>query len=296
MRELPEPASPKTRAKVLRAFLRHKGAVAGLLLVGIAVAAALFSAAVAPHDPNAQNLAQRLAPPGAPGHLLGTDNFGRDLLSRLIWETRISLAVSVLAVSGALLTGTALGLAAGYFGGLWDQVIMRSIDVLMAFPSILLALAIVAVLGGGLQNLIIAVAIASVPQFTRVTRGETLSLREQTFVEAARAVGASDGLILRRHILPNALAPLIVLGTLRLSTAILTEASLSFLGLGISPPTATWGGIVSDGMRFLQIAPHIPIGAGLTIMLTVLAFNLLGDGIRDVFDPRLRGEPARRAE
>jgi peptide/nickel transport system permease protein len=287
---------PGARPSALRALTRHTGALAGLVVILAVTFIALVPGAVAPHDPLAQDLLMRLRPPGTVGHLLGTDTFGRDLLSRLIWGARVSLAVSLLAVSGALLTGTLAGLVAGYFGRAWEQVIMRGVDVLMAFPSILLALVVVGVLGGGLVNLIVAVAIAGIPHFARLARGETLAIKEQAYVEAARAVGASNVRILRWHILRNALAPLVVLASLRLSTAILTESSLSFLGLGVAPPTPTWGGTVADGMRFIQTAPWIPLASGCTIMLTVLAFNLMGDGVRDVLDPRLRGEAGQRAE
>jgi peptide/nickel transport system permease protein len=280
----------------IRALTGHAGAVAGVVVIAVMTALALAPGAAAPHDPLAQDLLARLKPPGTAGHLLGTDTFGRDLLSRLIWGARVSLTVSVLAVSGALLTGTVAGLIAGYFGRAWEQVIMRGVDVLMAFPSILLALVVIGVLGGGLVNLVVAIALAGIPHFARLARSETLAIKEQEYVEAARAVGASTGRILRWHILRNALAPLIVLASLRLSTAILTESSLSFLGLGVAPPTPTWGGTVADGMRFIQTAPWIPLFSGFTIMLTVLAFNLMGDGVRDVLDPRLRGEAARRAE
>jgi peptide/nickel transport system permease protein len=279
-----------------RVLLRHRGATAGLIVVALVAVVGLAPGMLAPHDPDAQDLLARLNPPGTPSYVLGTDTLGRDLLSRLIWGARVSLAVSVLAVAASMLVGTGLGLAAGFFGGASDLAIMRGIDILMAFPSILLALVVVGVLGGGLINLIAAIAISGMPHFGRLARGEALALREQAFVEAARATGASNLRVLMRHVLRNAVPPLVVLGSLRLSTAILTESSLSFLGLGVSPPTATWGGTVADGMRFMQTAPWIPLGAGFTIMITVLAFNLLGDGIRDVLDPRLRNEAGRRAE
>jgi peptide/nickel transport system permease protein len=286
----------RARPGTVRVLTRHAGAVGGFAVIAAVIVVALVPGAVAPHDPLAQDLLARLRPPGTAAHLLGTDTFGRDLLSRLIWGARVSLAVSVLAVSGSLLAGTLLGLVAGYFGRAWEHVIMRGVDVLMAFPSILLALVVVGVLGGGLMNLIIAVAVAGIPHFARLARGETLAIKEQAYVEAARAVGASNARILRWHILRNALAPLVVLASLRLSTAILTESSLSFLGLGVAPPTPTWGATVADGMRFIQTAPWIPLASGCTIMLTVLAFNLVGDGVRDILDPRLRGEAGHRAE
>jgi len=193
--------------------------------------------------------------------------------------------------------GSVMGLLGGYFGGLLDQVLMRVVDILMAFPLILLAIAIVAFLGGGLFNLMLAVGISSVPPFARVVRGEVLVQRGRDYVEAARALGAGQGRVMRRHILPNSLGPIVVLSTLRISTAILTESSLSFLGMGVAPPTPTWGNMAAEGTKFLQTAPWISIVPGAAIMLMVLAFNLFGDGLRDALDPRLKGEvglPSRR--
>lgn len=265
-----------------------------MLVVIIAMGAAALAPALVPHDPLQQRLLERLLPPGSPGHLLGTDNFGRDILSRTIFGSRISLLVGFVAVALAATAGTAVGMVGGYFGGAVDMLFMRTIDVLMAFPLILLAIAIVAVLGGGLVNLMLAVGISSIPPFARLMRSEVLAHRGREYVDAARALGAGPARIMARHLLPNVTAPLVVLSTLRISTVILTEATLSFLGLGVAPPTPTWGNMVADGTRFLQTAPWISIIPGTAIMLTVLGFNLFGDGLRDALDPRLRGEDAGR--
>jgi peptide/nickel transport system permease protein len=268
----------------------RRSAAAGLFIVALVIAASALAPQLAAVDPSQQRLLERLQPPGSPGHRLGTDNFGRDLLSRVIYGSRISILVGFVAVGIAASLGTAVGLLGGYFGGAVDMLVMRSIDVLMAFPLILLALAIVAVLGGGLFNLMLAVGISSIPPFARLMRGEALAQRGREYVEAARALGAGAARIMWRHILPNAVAPLVVLATLRISTVILTEATLSFLGLGVAPPTPTWGNMVADGTRFLQTAPWISIIPGTAIMVTVLGFNLFGDGLRDALDPRLKGE------
>ena len=286
--------SPHSAVRRLRTLLRYRGALIGLIVIMVMAVFALLPGLVAPFDPNDQNLLARFTSPGASRHVLGTDNFGRDLFSRLVWGARTSLSVSVCAVSGSLLIGAFLGLTSGYFGGHLEQVIMRLIDALMAFPSILLALAIIAVLGSGFINLVIALTVAGIPPFARLTRGETLHLVNLPYIEGARAAGASHWRIIGRHLLPNSLAPIVVLGSLRLSTAILSESSLSFLGLGLSPTIPSWGATVADGIRYIQVAPWIPIFSGLIIMVTVLAFNLFGDGIRDILDPRLRGAESRQ--
>ncbi len=254
------------------------------------VAVAVLAPWVARRDPLQQRLLERLRPPMTPGHPMGTDNFGRDLFARLVYGSRISILVGVLSVAIAAGIGSAMGLVGGYYGGVLDQALMRVVDVLMAFPLILLAIAIVAFLGGGLLNLMLAVGISSVPPFARIVRGEVLTQRRRDYVEAARALGAGHSRVIRRHILPNSLSPIVVLSTLRISTAILTESSLSFLGLGVAPPTPTWGNMSAEGTKFLQTAPWIAIAPGAAIMLMVLAFNLFGDGLRDALDPRLKGE------
>ncbi|MBM3450401.1 MAG: ABC transporter permease [Armatimonadetes bacterium] len=287
------PAANVRRDNLRRAFRTiwsRRSAAAGLAVVFLAVFLAVLAPIVSTVDPTQQNLFTRLRPPGSADGWLGTDNFGRDLLSRIIYGARTSLTVGVAAVAIAAATGTIMGLLGGTLGGLFDQALMRIIDILMAFPLILLAISIVAVLGGGIVNLTIAVGVSSIPPFARLIRGEVLKNRNREYVEAARAIGASIGRVMFHHLLPNSLSPLIVLSTLRVSTVILTEASLSFLGLGVAAPRPTWGNMIADGTKFLQTAPWISFVPGVAIVLTVLSFNLLGDGLRDALDPRLRGE------
>lgn len=249
---------------------------------------ALLAPALAPRDPTAQSLLRRLSAPGASGYLLGADEFGRDILSRLLWGARVSLLVGLSAVGIGAAVGMLLGLLAGFYRGWIEAVIVRLLDVLLTFPPILLAIAIVAAAGSGLLNVITAIAVTNVPRFARVVRASTLSAREAEYVSAARVIGAPDWRILAGHVVPNILSPAIVIATLNIGAAILTEASLSFLGLGVAPPTPTWGGMIQGGTQQLERAPWIALSAGAAIMLTVLAFNLLGDGIRDVLDPRLK--------
>jgi peptide/nickel transport system permease protein len=263
--------------------------VLGLTIIMLVAAIAALAPVTAGRDPIDQTLPDKLRPPGS-GYVLGTDSLGRDLWARLVWGGRISLVVGVAAVALAAVVGTSLGLAAGYFRGWVDAVVTRVIEVLMSFPLVLLAIAIVAVLGSGLRNLMIAVGISSIPPFARLVRGQVLAVGQRDFVEAARALGAGSARVMARHILPNIASAIVVLGTLRISTVILTESALSFLGLGISPPTATWGSMIADGVKWLRLAPWVSIVPGIAIMLTVLAFNLFGDGLRDALDPRLRGE------
>jgi len=243
---------------------------------------------LAPQDPIKTNLEQRLAPPGTSGYPLGADDLGRDILSRLIWGGRISLLVGFGAVLVAMTFGVLLGLIAGYYGGWSDSLIMRGIDILMAFPAILLAIAIVASLGPGLRNAMLAIAIVGIPYYARIVRGSVLSLREQDFVTAARSIGASSYRILMRHVLPNCLGPLIIAATLDVGWMIMAAAGLSFLGLGAQPPTAEWGVMLSQGRQFVRHAPWVSILPGAAIFLVVLALNLFGDGLRDALDPRLR--------
>ncbi|MGH2372288.1 MAG: ABC transporter permease [bacterium] len=273
-----------------RTLWARRSAAAGLVVVVVIVVSAALAPWIAPRDPLQQRLLERLKGPGTPGHPLGTDNFGRDLFARLVYGARVSILVGVVSVAIAAALGSLAGLLGGYYGGVLDQVLMRTVDVLMAFPLILLAIAIVAFLGGGLFNLTLAVGISSVPPFARLVRGEVLVQCSRDYVEAARALGAGGGRVMRRHILPNSLSPIVVLSTLRISTAILTESSLSFLGLGVAPPTPTWGNMAAEGTKFLQTAPWISIVPGAAIMLMVLGFNLFGDGLRDALDPRLKGE------
>jgi len=269
-------------------LLRHNPtAIAGLTIILAICLCALLAPILAPYGPTDTDLYSRMKPPSA-RHLLGTDSFGRDLLSRIIWGSRISLQVGVISVSIGLSIGVLAGLVAGYYGGIFETLIMRLMDVLLAFPGILLAIAVVATLGPGLNQVMLAVGIASIPRFARVTHGKTLSIRQVDFVEAARGIGASDMGIMIRHILPNVLTPIVVLATLNIASAIIMEAALSFLGIGVQPPHPTWGIILSDGRISMRTAPWISSFSGLAIMITVLGFNLFGDGLRDIMDPRTK--------
>ncbi len=279
--------APGFWADSVHRLLRSRAAVAGGLIVTVFVAVALLAPELAPYEPLRGQLDQRLMPPSA-DHWLGTDELGRDVLSRVLYGARISLQIQLGAVVLALAVGLALGLVAGYIGRWPDLLIMRVIDVMMAFPGIFLALAIIAALGTGLANVIIAGAISLVPQFARVVRGSILTLREKEFVEAARALGEGDVKIIVRYLLPNSLAPIIVQTSLRMATVLLTASGLSFLGLGVQPPSPEWGAMLSNARTYMITAPHVAAVPGLAIMLVVLGFNLLGDGLRDALDPRLR--------
>jgi peptide/nickel transport system permease protein len=261
-------------------------AVIGGALVGAVVLVALLAPVLAPYDPVAQ-IAKPLLPPGAE-FLAGTDEFGRDELSRLIWGARVSLYVGGLAVLIALGLGATSGVLAGYFGGWTDDVTMRVMDVLLSMPALVLAIAITAVLGPSLTNVMLAVGIVYAPTFARVARGPTLAVVRVPYIEAARAIGASNLTIIGRHVLPNVSAPILVQATVSFSTAILTEAALSFLGLGTQPPTASWGLMLSAARQYMLIDPWIAVLPGCAIAVTVLGFNLLGDGLRDVLDPQMR--------
>lgn len=283
----PEP-EPTPGAHVMRRRVTSsKPLMTGGTLVAVVVLTAVFAPLLAPQDPYAQNLVQRLVGPGTPGHLLGTDQFGRDLLSRLIYGARVSLQAGVVAVAIGASIGLVLGLSAGYLGGWVDMAIGRVFDIILSFPTILLALAIIAVLGPSLVNTIIAIGVTTAPNYGRVMRGAVIAVRTREFIQASEAFGASNTYVLTRHALPNVLPPLIVTTSLGIATAILVEATLSFLGLGVPPPTATWGSVINDGKQYLDIAPWISTLAGVAIVIAVLGFSLLGDGLRDVFDPRL---------
>lgn len=271
-----------------RRLRRDYLALAGAIFLILVIVISLLAPVVAPKDPIEVNLAQRLVTPGTPGYPLGADDLGRDILSRLIWGGRVSLLIGFSAVLVAMVLGVFIGLVAGYFGGWLDTLIMRLIDILMAFPAILLAITIVASLGPGLRNAMLAVSIVGIPYYARIVRGSVLSLREQEFVQAARVVGAGPVRILTRHVLSNSLAPLIVAATLDVGWMIMYAAGLSFLGLGAQPPTAEWGVMLSSGRQFIRNAPHLSIFPGLAIFLVVLALNFLGDGLRDALDPRLK--------
>ncbi len=280
-------SEPRASRAFWRGFMASPSAVTGLVLVALVVAAAIFAPLVAPFDPVKYNPIDRLQGPSL-RHILGTDLYGRDTFSRVIFGARISLSVSALAVTMALIVGGGLGALSGFRLGWFDTLVMRLTDVLLAFPAILLAIALLAFLGGGFWNLTLAIAIVYSAPFARVARAAVLRVREDAFVEASRALGASNPRVLWRHILPNAFAPMLIEVTLRLAYAILSEASLSYLGLGTPPPAPAWGQMIADGRRTLELAPWASIGPGLAIMITVLGFNLLGDGLRDVLDPRLR--------
>lgn len=270
-----------------RRFARSKGALFGLAVFLAIVVMAVFANVLAPYDPLAQGVGASLAGPSLT-HWAGTDSFGRDMLSRIIYGARIALVVGIVAVLLALVVGVTLGLVAGYYGGLLDVVIMRVMDALFAFPIIILAIAMMAIMGFGVVNVIIAVGVGFVAPFARVTRGDVLAVKEEPYIEAARLAGVGNLAIIFRHVLPNVLAPIIVQGALRVSGAIITEAGLSFLGLGPPPPTPVWGSMIAEGRNFIVMAPHISTIPGVALMLTVVGLNLFGDGLRDTLDPRLR--------
>lgn len=265
--------------------LRNTSLLVGLLIVVTIVALAILAPLVATHDIAAMNMRARFQGPSAE-HWLGTDNFGRDLWSRMVWGARVSLGIALISTFGAALIGTVVGLAAGYFGGWVDLLLMRITDVFLGFPAIVLALALVAVLGPGMFNVALALVVVFWTEYARVVRATTLVLREQAYVQAARAMGAGPGRILFREILPNSLGPIIVLASLGLGTAVIAESALAFLGFGLPPPAPTWGWTLAYGTNFMREAPWLSVVSGAAIMLTVLGFNLLGDGLRDVLDPR----------
>jgi len=268
---------------------RNRSGAAGLILIVLFLAAALAGAlGLTPYPPNEQHAKDRMQPPSRQ-YIFGTDEFGRDVYSRLIRGATNSLSIAFVSVALASVIGSTLGTLAGYFGGRVDNTIMRIMDLFFAFPAILLALAIIAALGPGFRNTILAISVVYMPIFARVARGPVLTVRATEYVTAARCVGARDGRILGRHVLPNIAPPLIVQVSLALSWAILTEAGLSFLGLGIQPPEPSWGSMLSEARSLLELAPWLAIFPGLAIMFCVLGFNLLGDGLRDVLDPRMRG-------
>jgi len=271
-----------TPARLLRAPV----AAAGAVIIGVYLLAAASAPVLSPHDPLAMASRSLLVPPGGP-FPLGTDQFGRDLLSRLLYGARVSLAVSFASVVLALAGGGAAGIASGYYGGPVDGVLMRVMDVIFAFPAVLLAIAIMAVAGTAVWTVIVAIGVVYTPQFARVSRAGVLATRGLEYVEAAAAMGAGARRILLRHILPNISAPLIVQTSLSLSLAILTESALSFLGLGTQPPTPSWGNMLAESRRFMALAPWTAVFPGATIATVVLGFNLLGDGLRDLLDPRL---------
>ncbi len=275
------------RAEFWSRLLRNHMAVAGLILVLGLFAVALLAPWLAPYDPNFIDLRQVLMPP-SPAHLLGTDTLGRDVLSRIIFGARISLLVGFVAVGIATLIGVLVGALAGYYGGVADALLMRLVDLMLCFPTLFLILAVIAVLGPSIWNIMVVIGVTGWMGVARLVRAEFLSLREREFVMAARALGASDTRLIWRHLLPNALTPVMVSATLGVAGAILTESALSFLGLGVQPPTSSWGNILTMGKDNIEIAWWLSVFPGLAILVTVMSYNLLGEGIREAIDPRLR--------
>lgn len=280
------PEGSKVRATVRR-LRKTRLALLGGSLCALIVITALFAPLLAPYDPNQSNIMNALQRPSL-GHWMGTDELGRDVLSRVIFGSRVSLLVGLVSVGAALTVGLTLGMIAGYVGGWIDNLIMRVMDSILAFPALVLALAIAAVLGTGLTAPMIAIAVVNVPAFARLTRGQVLSVREYEYILAAKTVGNRSGRIMLLHVLPNITAPLIIHTSLSVAFAILAEASLSFLGLGIQPPDPSWGRMVSEGRQFLRDAPWLAFGPGLAVLITVMGLNFVGDALRDFFDPRLR--------
>ncbi|MGW9367640.1 ABC transporter permease [Streptomyces albidoflavus] len=279
------------RSVVLRALLRNRLAVLALAVLALLLVAALFAPLIAPYDPNTQDLLIRLRPPawqdgGTGAHLLGTDQLGRDMLSRVIHGARVSLLVGAGAALLAGVIGTAVGLAAGYFGGWADRTLMRLADVQLAFPSLLLALAVVGFLGSGLWLVVLVLGFTGWVSYARVVRSEVMSLRTRDFITEARAIGVTDTTIMRRHLLPNVMAPLATIGTLHVAAAIVAEASLSYLGLGVLKETVTWGAMLADGQLYLGTSWWVAVFPGIALMLTSLAVNITGDALRDVADPK----------
>jgi len=273
--------------EILERFGRNRIAAAGLVALLVMLTASALAGVILPYDPDAANLELTLHPPTL-AHPLGTDQLGRDILSRVVYGGRISLVIGVLAVALSAAIGIPLGVLSGFYGGVADAVILRVIDVVLAFPGFLLALTLISVLGVGLANVIISVGIASVPIYVRLVRGVTLTVREMTYVESARATGQRDRLIMLRHVLPNAAGPIVVQSSLQLGAAILTAAGLGFLGLGVRPPTPEWGTMLGEAQTYILTSWFIATFPGLAIFLAVMAFNLLGDGLRDALDPRMK--------
>lgn len=277
--------SARERKRIARAIRKNKTTMTGIVLTTLIVVVAVFAPWLTPFDPLEQNIAQGDLAPGGK-HLLGTDNFGRDVLSRIILGTRVSLSISLSAVGLAMAIGALWGIVAGYKGGRVDTLSTRFIDMLMTFPTIILGLMVLAVLGSGMFNLAIAIAVAVTPRFARIARGSAIALKERDYIQAARALGMSDLRVISFHIVPNLMNDILVIGTLWTATAILQEASLSFIGLGVKPPMPSWGGMIRDGVSQLLFQPWLSLAPGIAIFVVVLAFNMIGDGLRDVLDPR----------
>ncbi len=279
--------------RALRSLMKNKAAFVGAIILLAVVSTALFASVISPHDPGAQNLAMRLRPPvwaegGSFTNILGTDHLGRDILSRIFFGSRVSLMVGAVAVLISGILGTFLGLMSGYYGHKIDSFIMRMADVQLAFPFILLALAVMAVLGSGLRNVIIVLGITGWVMYGRVVRSEVISIREKEYVEAAKAIGNKDSKIIMKHILPNIVSTIVIIGTLEVAKVIIAESSLTFLGLGVEPSIPTWGSMLADGREYITNAWWVATFPGLAIMFTVLGINLVGDWLRDTLDPRLK--------
>lgn len=286
---LEDPVRVSELRRIIRVFLVRRVVMFGLIVILATVIAAAFAPVLAPYDPDKPDLDHALLGPTLE-HPLGTDAIGRDTLSRIIYGTRTSLLIGIMAIGAAAVVGMTLGLVAGYFGGITNTIIMRFTDALMSFPMLLLALSIAATLGGGLRNIVIAIGISLMSVYTRLMCGQVLTVKENNYIMAGRSLGASNSRILLVHILPNCFPPLIVLMTMMMGGAILAEAGLSFLGVGVEPPMAAWGGMVSDGYAYLLSNPILSVAPGLAIMIVVFAFNMVGDGLRDALDPKLRGQ------
>lgn len=275
--------------QTVKAFNTNKTSWVGLGLFGLVVLLALLAPWLSPHDPLEQNILDRLQSPSA-DFWLGTDYYGRDILSRLLYGARISLYIGVVSIVAAMLIGSTIGILAGYFGGRFDILVMQAMDVLLSFPSLILGLMVVAMLGPSMTNLIVAIALTAIPPFARVARAPTIAVKHRDYIEACRALGYGHVRIMVLHILPNVLAEILVMGSLWLATAIRVEASLAFIGLGVRPPTPTWGGMIREGFENILDSPWLSLFPGIAILLVVFSLNLLGDGLRDAIDPKLREE------
>lgn len=290
--EAPGPANSAQRGpfggETLKRFLRSPSAVTGAVIVLLLVLAGIFAPLLSPYDPVRQELRSVLQPPSLE-HPLGTDNLGRDVLTRILYGARLTLFIGAFAVAVGLVFGVPLGVISGYYRGLPDMIIQRVMDLMLSFTSFLLALTLVALLGVGLTNVIVAVGISTIPRFARLVRSSVLSIREVSYIEASLAMGAPDRRVLWRHVVPNSLAPVIVQATLSMGSTILTAAGLGFLGLGVQPPTPEWGAMLGEGRNYIFSQPSVTTYPGLAIFLAVVGFNLLGDGLRDALDPQLRG-------
>jgi peptide/nickel transport system permease protein len=285
-RAIYKPSFPRL-SHLLNTIARSKSVMIGGFLICLVIFAAIFAPLLSTHDPYEMEMGDRLLKPMEGGHVLGTDQYGRDLYTRILYGARVSLEVGIISVSLAMLIGVTLGLISGYYGGWIDTVIMRIVDIFLSFPVLLLAIAFVAALGPGTENVIIALGLVYWTTYARLVRATALAIKEEEYIQAARTIGSSNFRIMFYNILPNCLAPIVVVATLGLGHAIVAEATLSFLGLGIQPPESSWGWTLAFGMKFLEDSPHLSIYPGLAIMLTVLGFNLLGDGIRDLTDSKL---------